>query len=67
MGKKSRSGFRILDEYFFFRDPYFRELRNNFFRLKFFFKFFDAFADQGIFLTLDQGSGIRDGTHSDPG
>jgi hypothetical protein len=36
------------------------------FGLKYFFKFFDAFADRGIFFNLDQGSGTRDGKHSDP-
>jgi hypothetical protein len=52
MGKKIK--IRIRDEYF---GSYFRELRNNF-RVKI-LKFFSADADPGIFLTLDQGYGMK--------
>jgi hypothetical protein len=38
---------------------YFRELRNNFFGLKYFFKFFDADADPGSGNLFDPGSGIN--------
>jgi hypothetical protein len=54
---------RIRDEHF---GSYFRELRNNFFGLKYLNSLM-PFADRGIFLTLDQGSGTLDGIHSDPG
>jgi hypothetical protein len=49
MGKKSRSGIRILDEH---PRSYFRELRKQFFGLKI-HKFFDADPGSGNFLTLD--------------
>ncbi len=62
MGQKSRykSGIRIRDE-----NPgsYFREIRNNFKILKFFY----ADPDPGSRNLFDLGSGIRDGKNLDPG
>jgi hypothetical protein len=66
MGKKSKSGseIRIRDEHF---GSYFRELRNKY--LVKILKFFDVDPGSGNILTLDPGSGIRNGKNRiwDPG